>query len=905
MHFAKGNFMNSFSDIVPDKSCAAWKDGMVGGNGEIGFVTSGAPYNDVFILQHMYFNYPSPAPRKIPEWLTGQLEEARENVFELNDKWKIWDYDAEGNKVMRNRTYYYSYHPGTQLRLSMKEDEYRDYMRFTNHETGEVGLTYTDSQGIWTRTSFTSRADDVMITAVRQSSDGATINLTLSIDDVADMCNATAGPSDVTAMRYKKLADAEGRYLSFIAHYPVYEGSELYDGGYASVTRIIVEGSDAICERVLNENTNADMNVGENASVRIHNATAVYLITAIDRSFRITGLGADRSADDIMQYFAGMETYELLGTLRAMTDRAAERYTGAEDFDYAAALAPSAELHGAEFNRVSFALSGDEEDGKKDNEALILQQRTSTERINHEFMRRVYHQSRYAQICCGGVTAPRLYGMWTGDWQPGWRAIYTLDANVNLQVSAMNTGHLQDMPMGYITFFLRHTPDFMENARRAYGMHDAIQISVNADADRAMHVEYDWLFPFEYWNAGASWCLLPIYEYWQCYGNRQIPINDYMRIDNLQHVLSVEDGGLSEEAFAKLKEQGSLDLERDILLPLLTKQANFWEQLVTPRYYTDVDGKACHDENKTALQEGEKYILIPTYSPENSPVGYCSTLTANATMDIAAARDGLDMLCMIENTVKRDGYEEAVARWTKLKNQISGYRMDKDGALREWAMEEYTENNNHRHLSHLYVAWPAYETQNNPELAKAANIALSNRNEFNTDDATAGHGWIHKALVEARLKRGDGMVSSLLKMMNGIAYYPSLMTDHDSNRRWGVYCTDTLFGTVGAVNEALVYSNTGEIEILPALPTDWKAGKVSGLMSRSRAEITELVWDCEKHMAKLVLTSNREENRMKLGCKKQWTKAVVAGREVYPGEDGYIRLNIGKDEKITIEFVLA
>ena len=49
------------------------------------------------------------------------------------------------------------------------------------------------------------------------------------------------------------------------------------------------------------------------------------------------------------------------------------------------------------------------------------------------------------------------------------------------------------------------------------------------------------------------------------------------------------------------------------------------------------------------------------------------------------------------------------------------YKVDKDGALREWAMNEYTENNNHRHLSHLYPAWPAYETQNNTELTKAAN----------------------------------------------------------------------------------------------------------------------------------------------------------------------------------------
>lgn len=390
----------------------------------------------------------------------------------------------------------------------------------------------------------------------------------------------------------------------------------------------------------------------------------------------------------------------------------------------------------------------------------------------------------------------------------------------------------------------------MENAQKAYGMHDAIQISVNADADRAMHVEYDSFFPFEYWNAGASWCLLPIYEYWQCYGNIQIPINDYMRIENLQPILSVCDGGLTDREFADLKARGYLDLEKDILLPLLTKQANFWEQIVTPRYYTDKNGNACHDESKTALEEGEKYIILPAYSPENNPIGYLSTLTANATMDISAARDGLDMLCQVEQAVGRAGHEKAVERWQQLKNQISDYIYDKDGALREWAMSEYLENNNHRHLSHLYVAWPAYETQKNPALAKAANIALNNRNEYNTDDATAGHGWIHKAFV---------------------------------------------------------FSNTSEIEILPALPSKWQSGEVTGLMSRSRAEITKLTWDSGQHTALVTLTSNKKQNQIQLRCGQPWSSAVTDGRKlpVFTDEAGsYVKLNLEEQESTTVQFIL-
>src|SRR5690606_38058105 len=125
-------------------------------------------------------------------------------------------------------------------------------------------------------------------------------------------------------------------------------------------------------------------------------------------------------------------------------------------------------------------------------------------------------------------------------------------------------------------------------------------------------------------------------------------------------------------------------------------------------------------------------------------------------------------------------------------------------------------------------------------------LALKNRDLFNTADDTAGHGWMHKALVATRLKDGEEDVQSLLPMMINQGYYTSLMTDHDTNRRCNSYCTDTLFGTVAVINEALIYSNTAEIEFLAALPHQWKIGSIKGLMTRAQVEVSELSWDIEK-----------------------------------------------------------
>ena len=55
-----------------------------------------------------------------------------------------------------------------------------------------------------------------------------------------------------------------------------------------------------------------------------------------------------------------------------------------------------------------------------------------------------------------------------------------------------------------------------------------------------------------------------------------------------------------------------------------------------------------------------------------------------------------------------------------LKKLLPDYKFDDSGALCEWSMKGYEENNVHRHISHLYCAWPAYETQHSKVLTDRA-----------------------------------------------------------------------------------------------------------------------------------------------------------------------------------------
>ncbi len=132
-----------------------------------------------------------------------------------------------------------------------------------------------------------------------------------------------------------------------------------------------------------------------------------------------------------------------------------------------------------------------------------------------------------------------------------WRSAYTMDANVNIQVSGMNTCGMCDAGKGYIWFVLKQIPDWEINAKAVYGMKNAVLTPVNTDGHRAMMVEYDINYPFQYWNAGASWMIIPIYEFMQVYGNVTITTHD--------------------ENIIRIYNKNIFRIKEDILLPLLAK----------------------------------------------------------------------------------------------------------------------------------------------------------------------------------------------------------------------------------------------------------------------------------------------------------------------------------------------
>lgn len=918
---------NTYATVEKSTKNDAWREGSVTANGEIGFIESCDPDEDVFIFNNTKIVTDERDFYETPD-ISSVLDEQRKGAV-IRAKSSDFPWIKAVNKFATSNygtgwglTWSRPYQPASQYRIknnSFTQANTKNYNRYTNYETGEVGAQWKDDAGNeWNRRSFASRKDNIIVTYI-EAPDNQELDITLSIDHMVEMRNqGTVNPRPDSD--YIVTKDDNGYTMGMVGKYPnqYRKGSKnkqktlFANGGWGSATRIVTEGdvtysADKRTLTNMNGFGTGEIKDANDPKITIRGTKSVMLITKVDRQDKDC-----ETVEDVKE-----KLYDrLIGEIDAVIK---ENVVKSDEESYQKLLKPHVKIHGGMFDNVRINLCETEEekaDRLLSNTELIAKQNKNKNEINKAFLERIYNNGRYGLICASGYHTTRLGAIWTGAWKPDWSGDFTLDANTNLQVSGMNTGNMIGAGDGYINFIVRMIADWETDAHNIYGMTDAIKAPPRVDGT-GQAGSYHFLdgYPHIYVNGITDWLIIPIFEYWQCYGNKEIPLGKDIDLERNQHVMN-----WSDEDVKRIRTTGKMRLVEDILYPLLDKTMNFWLQYVDERYYTDGDGEIHLDDGTTlsqAIAAGDteaKYLYSPGYSPENSPKKSADNsiyaLAYNTTMDISATHDTLFMARAILDVVKPADAATKLAKWKDLESKIPEYKYADSGELKEWATPKLGEKHKHRHVSHAYPAWPGYETQTDDELRAGILKAMAYRSAaYGGQEASESHGPTHKALVAARLKDTKSLDSVLRFLLTSNYQYSSMMTSHNDNHN-STYCTDSAFGIMGAINESLLYSNTGVIEVLPTLLENMKSGSITGLRARCNAEVNAIEWKVAegKTEVSVVITSDVDQENLSLSCGQSWNEATINGKKqkiLYNQQNKpYIELNLKKDEKVEVKFTL-